>query len=206
MSARPASSKAWKTRQQNDPYVKRAHSEGYRARAAFKLQELDEKDGLFAGVSRVVDLGAAPGSWSQIAVERMNGRGQVIALDILPMEPIDGVEFLLGDFREDEVLERLEQALQGEPVDLVLSDMAPNLSGIGPSDQARSVHLAELALAFARDWMKPSGCLVIKVFQGAGFDDLLRDLRQTFRTVKVRKPAASRSASREVYLVARGRR
>jgi len=200
------SSKAWRNRQENDPYVKRARADGYRARAAYKLQELDEKDGLFARVTRVVDLGAAPGSWSQIAVERMNGAGLVIALDILPMEPIDGVEFLLGDFREDEVLERLEQALQGEPVDLVLSDMAPNLSGIGPSDQARSVHLAELALAFARDWMKPSGCLVIKVFQGAGFDDLLRDLRQAFRTVKVRKPAASRSASREVYLVARGLR
>lgn len=206
MSARPASSKAWKARQQNDPYVKRAQSEGYRARAAFKLQELDEKDGLFAGVGRVVDLGAAPGSWSQIAVERMNGTGQVIALDILPMEPIDGVEFLLGDFREDEVLERLESALQGDKVDLVLSDMAPNLSGIGPSDQARSVHLAELAMAFAQDWMTAPGCLVMKVFQGAGFDELLRELRQSFRTVKVRKPAASRSASREVYLVARGLR
>jgi 23S rRNA (uridine2552-2'-O)-methyltransferase len=206
MNTRPTSSKSWKTRQQNDPYVKRARTEGYRARAAYKLLELDERDGLFADVQSVVDLGAAPGSWSQVAAVRLGGSGRVIALDILPLEPIDGVDFILGDFRDEEVLERLEQALDGDKVDLVLSDMAPNLSGIGPSDQARSVHLAELALAFAQDWMTPSGALVVKVFQGAGFDELLTGLRQAFRVVKVRKPSASRAASREVYLVARDRR
>ena len=203
MIQRPRSSKAWKTRQENDPYVQRARAEGYRARAAYKLLELDEKDRLFAGVQRVVDLGAAPGSWSQIASQRLAGRSQVIALDLLPMEPIEGVTFIQGDFREDAVLEHLEQALEGRKVDLVLSDMAPNLSGIGPADQARSVHLAELALAFARDWIDRSGTLVVKVFQGAGFDDLLTELRQAFTTVKARKPAASRPVSREVYLVAR---
>lgn len=200
------SSKAWRNRQENDPYVKRARADGYRARAAYKLLELDEKDGLFSGARRVVDLGAAPGSWSQIAAQRMEDSGRVIALDILPMEAIQGVEIILGDFREEYVLECLEQALGGEKVDLVLSDMAPNLSGIGPADQARSIHLAELALAFSRDWMVSSGTLVVKVFQGSGFDELLTELRQAFTTVKVRKPSASRAASREVYLVARGLR
>ncbi len=195
------SSKAWKTRQKNDPYVRRAREEGYRARAAYKLLELDEKDHLFKGVRRVVDLGSAPGSWSQVAQRRLGEAGTVIALDILPMDPIAGVEFIEGDFREDEALARLEDVLGGGKVDLVLSDMAPNLSGIGPADQARSIHLAELALAFAQVWLDISGTLVVKVFQGAGFDDLLTAFRQSFRTVKVRKPAASRSESREVYLV-----
>jgi len=195
------SSKAWKTRQQNDPYVKRAREEGYRARAAYKLMELDEKDQLFKGVQRVVDLGAAPGSWSQIARKRLGQSGTVIALDLLPMEPIAGVVFIEGDFREDDVLAQLESALGGEKVDLVLSDMAPNLSGIGPSDQARSIHLAELALEFAEDWLDISGTLVVKVFQGAGFDELLTAFRRSFQQVKARKPAASRSESREVYLV-----
>lgn len=195
------SSKAWKTRQKNDPYVKRAREEGYRARAAYKLMELDEKDHLFKGVQRVVDLGAAPGSWSQIARKRLGQSGTVIALDLLPMEPIAGVVFIEGDFREDDVLAQLESELGGEKVDLVLSDMAPNLSGIGPSDQARSIHLAELALAFAEDWLDISGTLVVKVFQGAGFDELLTAFRRSFQAVKARKPAASRSESREVYLV-----
>ncbi|MFU8831898.1 MAG: RlmE family RNA methyltransferase [Wenzhouxiangella sp.] len=195
------SSKAWKTRQKNDPYVRRAREEGYRARAVYKLLELDEKDHLFKGVRRVVDLGSAPGSWSQVAQRRLGEAGTVIALDILPMDPVAGVEFIEGDFREDEVLARLEGVLDGSKVDLVLSDMAPNLSGIGPADQARSIHLAELALAFAQAWLDISGTLVVKVFQGAGFDDLLTAFRQSFRTVKVRKPAASRSESREVYLV-----
>jgi 23S rRNA (uridine2552-2'-O)-methyltransferase len=197
-------SRAWKNRQQNDPYVKRARDEGYRARAAYKLIELDEKDHLFKNARRVVDLGAAPGSWCQVARARLGDAGTVIALDILPMEPIAGVTFIEGDFREEEVLGQLEDALGGEKVDLVLSDMAPNLSGIGPSDQARSVYLAELALAFATDWLDISGTLVVKVFQGAGFDELLTEFRQSFRTVKVRKPQASRSESREVYLVGTG--
>ncbi len=198
------SSKAWKSRQQNDPYVKRAREQGYRARAAYKLLELDEKDHLFKGVKRVVDLGAAPGSWSQVARKRLGPSGTVISLDLLPMEPIDGVVFLQGDFRDDEVLAQLESALDGQKLDLVLSDMAPNLSGVGPSDQARSIHLAELALAFAEDWLDISGALVVKVFQGAGFDELLTAFRRSFRTVKARKPAASRSQSREIYLVGNG--
>ncbi|AKS42112.1 RlmE family RNA methyltransferase [Wenzhouxiangella marina] len=199
-------SKAWKKRQNSDPYVKRARDEGYRARAAFKLMELDDKDHFFRGARRVVDLGSAPGSWCQVARERMGPDAQLIALDLLAMDPIPGVDFIQGDFREDEILARLEALVDGQPVDLVLSDMAPNLSGIGPSDQARSIHLAELALAFANDWLKPQGTLVIKVFQGAGFDELLTDFRRSFKTVKVRKPAASRSESREVYLVGTGRR
>lgn len=198
-------SKAWKTRQQNDPYVRKARAHGYRARAAYKLLELAERDDLFEGVRRVVDLGAAPGSWSQVARERLAAQGQVVALDVLDMPPLDGVTFIQGDFREDQALAELEQALQGSPVDLVLSDMAPNLSGIGPSDQARSIHLAELALAFARDWLDSSGRCVVKVFQGAGFDELLAEFRRDFRSVKVRKPSASRPESREVYLVGIGR-
>ncbi len=199
-------SRAWKNRQQKDPFVQQARTDGYRARAAYKLRELADRDRLFDGVQRVVDLGAAPGSWSQVAREAVGGHGRVIALDVLEMAPVEGVTFLQGDFREDEVLAALEEALGGERVDLVLSDMAPNLSGIGPSDQARSVHLAELALAFARDWLDRSGRCVVKVFQGAGFDDLLAEFRQTFRTVKVRKPEASRAGSREVYLVGIGLR
>jgi len=195
------SSKAWKTRQKNDPYVRRAREEGYRARAAYKLLELDEKDHFFKGVKRVVDLGSAPGSWSQVAQRRLGEAATVIALDILPMDPIPGVAFIEGDFREDEVLAQLESVLGDRKVDLVLSDMAPNLSGIGPADQARSIHLAELALAFALEWLDISGTLVVKVFQGAGFDKLLTAFRQSFGVVKVRKPSASRSESREVYLV-----
>jgi len=199
----PAMSSNWKKRQESDPYVKRAREQGYRARAAFKLMELDEKDKLFRPGQRVVDLGAAPGSWSQVARERIGGSGVVIALDILPMDPLEGVTVIEGDFREDEPLAQLEAALEGSRVDLVLSDMAPNISGIGPSDQARSIYLAELALAFATDWLDISGALVVKVFQGEGFDALLGQMREAFQAVKVRKPRASRAESREVYLVAR---
>lgn len=197
---------SWKNRQKSDPYVKRARAAGYRGRAAFKLIELDEKDGLLRTGQRVVDLGAAPGSWSQVAVEKVGGSGRVFALDVLDTEPIEGVTFIQGDFRDDEPLEALEAELAGQTVDLVLSDMAPNISGIGPADQARSMHLAELAVAFAGDWLDISGTLVVKVFQGEGFDALLSQLRQTYATVKVRKPSASRPESREVYLVARGRK
>lgn len=196
--------KAWKNRQQNDPYVRRARDEGYRARAAYKLLEIDAKDGLLHGARRVVDLGAAPGSWSQVARRVLPDAASVIALDVLPMAPLAGVTFLQGDFREDAVLAELEARLEGRKVDLVLSDMAPNLSGIGPADQARSIDLAELALAFARDWLDSSGRCVVKVFQGAGFDGLLTEFRRSFRSVKVRKPAASRPESREVYLVGSG--
>lgn len=195
--------KAWINRQQNDPYVRRAREDGYRARAAYKLLELNDKDRLFSDSQTVVDLGAAPGSWCQVAQRLLREKGRVIALDILPMDELPGVSFIEGDFREEEVLVRLENEMQGQKADLVLSDMAPNLSGIAVSDQARSVDLAELALAFARDWLTPSGACVVKVFQGAGFEALLRDFRLAFRTVKVRKPQASRSESREVYLVGR---
>lgn len=195
------SSRAWKTRQHNDPYVRRAREDGFRARAAYKLLELAEKDGLFDRVGVVVDLGAAPGSWSQVARRALPDEALVVALDILPMEPLPGVVFIQGDFREDAALAELEAVLDQRPVDLVLSDMAPNLSGIGPADQARSIHLAELALEFAREWLAPKGICVVKVFQGEGFDGLLTRFRQSFTHVKVRKPAASRSESREVYLV-----
>ncbi len=198
------SSKRWKSRQQSDPFVRRAREEGYRARAAYKLLELDQRDRLFRPGQVVVDLGAAPGSWSQVARHRVGDHGRVIALDILPMDAIPGVIFIQGDFREQEPLSELEAVLEGRRVDLVLSDMAPNLSGIAVSDQARAMHLAELALDFARDWLETSGTMVVKVFQGEGFDSLLTELRQSFQTVRVRKPKASRSESRETYLVASG--
>lgn len=192
----------WKKRQKADPYVKRAQREGYRARSAFKLIELDEKDRFFRPGQRVVDLGAAPGGWCQVALERVGPHGMVTGLDILPMEPIEGVTFIQGDFREDESLAALEEAVAGQRVDLVLSDMAPNMSGISPSDQARSVYLAELAAAFARDWLDSQGVFVVKVFQGQGFDTYLAELRNSYVQVRIRKPAASRAESREVYLVA----
>jgi 23S rRNA (uridine2552-2'-O)-methyltransferase len=195
----------WKKRQQSDPYVKRAREAGYRARAAFKLLELDDKDRLFRPGQFVVDLGAAPGSWCQVALEKVGPTGRVLALDILPMEPVDGVVFIEGDFRDDEPLEALEAAMDGRKADLVLSDMAPNISGIAPADQARSMHLAELAEAFARDWLAEDGCFVVKLFQGEGFDGFLARLRKNYRSVKVRKPRASRAESREVYLVASAR-
>ena len=192
----------WKKRQQSDPYVKRAREAGYRARAAFKLLELDEKDRLFRPGQFVVDLGAAPGSWCQVALEKVGPKGRVVALDILPMDPIDGVVFIEGDFREDEPLAALETAMDGRRADLVLSDMAPNISGIGPADQARSMHLAELAAAFADDWLGDAGSFVVKVFQGEGFDAFLAELKQKYAAVRIRKPRASRAESREVYIVA----
>ena len=201
----PMSSRRWLSRQANDPYVKQARSLGYRARAAFKLLELDERERLFRPGQRVVDLGAAPGSWSQVAQERIGAQGRVVALDILPMDPLPGVEFIQGDFRQAEVLQQLE-SLVGARVDLVLSDMAPNISGIAAADQARSMDLAELALQFAVEWLEPDGRFVVKLFQGEGFDAYVREARRTFKAVRVRKPAASRKESREVYLVADSRR
>ncbi|MFO7763901.1 MAG: RlmE family RNA methyltransferase [Wenzhouxiangellaceae bacterium] len=198
------SSNRWLSRQAADPYVKQARSRGYRARAAFKLLELDERDRFLRSGQKVVDLGSAPGSWAQVAVERVGPNGRVVALDILPMDPLDGVEFVQGDFREPGPLEQLE-ALVGEKVDLVLSDMAPNISGIAASDQARSMDLAELALEFARDWLNPGGVFVVKLFQGEGFDAFVREARETFKHVRLRKPAASRKQSREIYLVADSR-
>lgn len=201
----PMSSNRWLSRQAADPYVRKARNDGYRARAAYKLIELDQRDRFLRPGQRVVDLGAAPGSWSQVAIERVGSNGRVIATDILPMDPIPGVDFLQGDFREADVLEQLEQRV-GKRVDLVLSDMAPNISGIAASDQARSMDLAELALEFARSWLEPNGIFVVKLFQGEGFDEFIRQARDTFGSVKTRKPGASRRESREMYLVGASRK
>lgn len=185
----------------SDEFVKRAQREGYRARAAYKLMEIDDKDHLFKPGMVVVDLGSAPGSWSQVATQRLAGKGHVIALDILEMQPLPGVQFLQGDFREENVLAQLENMLDDRQVDLVISDMAPNISGISLVDQARVAHLAELALDFARDWLKPGGHLLVKVFAGSGFDEILQAMRQSFQQVVTRKPKASRDRSSEIFLL-----
>lgn len=188
----------------NDEYVKRAQKEGYRSRASFKLLELQEKDRLIKPGQVIVDLGAAPGGWSQIAAKTVGRKGMVLALDILEMDSIAGVEFIQGDFREQEVMDRLLEKLDGRPVDLVISDMAPNVSGMSAVDQPRSMYLVELALDFARQVLKPGGALVTKVFQGEGFDEYIRDARSSFTRVVTRKPKSSRPKSREVYMVATG--
>ncbi|MBU0752128.1 MAG: RlmE family RNA methyltransferase [Gammaproteobacteria bacterium] len=190
----------------HDPWVQRAQAEGWRARAVFKLMEIDEKARLLKPGMTVVDLGAAPGSWCQYAVRRIQPGGRLIALDLLEMDGVAGVEFIQGDFREDEVLARLEQTLAGRPIDLVLSDMAPNMTGIAVSDQARVMYLTELALEFARANLKPGGDMLVKVFQGTGFMQLRDAAMQLFETVQVKKPAASRDRSAETYLLGRGKR
>lgn len=190
----------------NDHYVQEAKRLGYRARAAFKLIEIDARDRLLRSGQIVVDLGAAPGSWSQVAAAKLRGNGTVIAVDLLAMDGIAGVDFIQGDFSEDEALAALEAALRGRKVDLVLSDMAPNMSGVGAVDQARGMLLAELALEFAGQWLKPDGALLVKVFQGEGFDAFRRRLIDAFRTVGVRKPKASRDRSSEVYLLGTGKK
>jgi 23S rRNA (uridine2552-2'-O)-methyltransferase len=202
--SRSKTSKAWMREHINDPYVQKAKAEGYRSRAAYKLLELDKKDRLLAPGRLVVDLGAAPGSWSQVAVAKLGARGRVVAVDILPMEPLPGVHFVQGDFREQEVLDALLLALGGRKADLVISDLAPNISGIAVSDQARAMHLAELALEFSRQCLKPGGSLVVKVFQGAGFTEFLGAMRKAFATVGSRKPEASRGRSSEMYLLGKG--
>jgi 23S rRNA (uridine2552-2'-O)-methyltransferase len=202
--ARSKSSRRWLDRQFSDPYVKRAQQEGYRSRAAYKLLEIQDKDRVLRPGMRVVDLGAAPGSWSQIAARLVGARGQVFALDLLEMEPLPGVQVLTGDFRESEVLAALRARLGETPVDLVLSDMAPNISGTSAVDQPRVVYLVELALELAHETLKPGGGLVVKTFQGEGFDQILRALRAGFAVVASRKPKASRPESRELYLVAKG--
>jgi 23S rRNA (uridine2552-2'-O)-methyltransferase len=203
---RSASSKRWLHEHRSDAYVKQARHEGYRSRAVYKLEELDARDRLLRPGISVVDLGAAPGGWCQYIRKRLGDKATVVALDILPMDPIPGVTFIHGDFREPEVLAQLEAAVGAPKVDLVLSDMAPNISGIDSADQAGTVHLAELALDFARNRLKPGGTLVTKLFQGEGFDDFVKSLRQSFDKVALRKPKASRPRSREIYLVARGHR
>jgi 23S rRNA (uridine2552-2'-O)-methyltransferase len=200
------SSKAWMHEHVNDEFVKRAQKEGYRARAAYKLIEIDDKDKLIKPGMTIVDLGATPGSWSQVATQRLKGQGRMIALDLLEMEPIKGVEFIQGDFREDAVLRQLENSLQGKQVDLVIADMAPNMSGITIVDQAGAAYLTELALEFSRDWLKPSGNFLVKVFVGAGFDEILASMRGLFDKVVTRKPKASRGRSNEVYLLGLGKK
>ena len=188
----------------DDPYVQRAKAEGYRSRAAYKLLELDKKDRLLLPGQLVVELGAAPGSWSQVVVAKLGTKGRVVAVDLLPMEPLAGVHFVQGDFREQEVLDALLLALGGRKADLVISDLAPNISGIGVSDQARSMYLCELALEFARQCLAPGGSLLIKVFQGAGFTEFLAAMRKAFAKVGSRKPEASRGRSSEMYLLGKG--
>lgn len=202
--ARSKSSKRWLAEHFDDVYVKKAQKEGWRSRSAFKLQELQDKYQLIRPGMTVVDLGCAPGGWSQLAVSLVGAKGKVIGLDILPMEPLPGVTFIQGDFTEDEPLAQLESALDGSHIDLVLSDMAPNMSGMAATDQARSMYLVELALEFARQHLKPNGAFVVKIFQGEGFDEFVRETRSGFDKVLVRKPDASRPRSREVYLVATG--
>jgi 23S rRNA (uridine2552-2'-O)-methyltransferase len=214
MATRSKSSQRWLKEHFSDPFVKKAQAEGMRSRAAYKLEELVARDRLLRPGMVVVDLGAAPGGWSQWVrqeLDRMeatqSGRvpGRVVALDILEMPPLAGVEFLHGDFREDEVLSALETTLGGQPVDLVLSDMAPNKSGVGAVDQPRAMHLAELAMDFADRHLKPGGAFLIKLFQGTGFDDYVRELRRRYARVAIRKPSASRKRSPEVYALAQGK-
>lgn len=204
--ARSKSSNRWLQEHFDDTYVKRAQAEGLRSRAVFKLTELDEKYGLLAPGMVVVDLGAAPGGWSEVAAPRVGKGGRVIALDVLPMEPLPGVEFIEGDFTESEPLEALETALGGRKADLVLSDMAPNMSGVAVTDQAKAMYLAELTFEFAAEHLKPGGDLLVKLFQGEGFDAFVQRCRKAYQSVVVRKPDASRPRSREVYLLARHRR
>ncbi len=198
------SSRRWLDRHFKDEYVKRAKKAGYRSRAAFKLLELQDRDRMLRQGMRVIDLGAAPGGWSQIAAGLVGSGGTVIALDLLPMDPLPGVLFLQGDFREDETLSALLEQLGGEPADLILSDMAPNVSGMMAVDQPRVMYLCELALDLARQVLKPDGGLVVKIFQGEGFDAYLKELRGSFTRVVSRKPKSSRAGSREIYLVANG--
>jgi 23S rRNA (uridine2552-2'-O)-methyltransferase len=203
---RSRTSRAWLRSHVTDPYVRLARKEGFRSRAAYKLRQIAERDRLFCSGMTVVDLGAAPGGWSQVAAEAVGPRGRVIALDTLDMSPIAGVTFIRGNLEDEKTLGRLEEALAGRRVDLVLSDMAPHISGVAPADQARAVRLAELALDFALNHLKPQGNLLVKMFQGAGFDEFLRAMRGCFAQVLVRKPPASRGRSSEVYLLGKGLR
>lgn len=201
---RTKSSQRWLTRNARDKYVKRARQEGARSRAIFKLEEIDRRDHLLRPGMMVVDLGAAPGGWSQYVKSRVGDSGRVLALDILPMQPIVGVEFIEGDFTEQPVLDLLMQRIEGKPVDLVISDMAPNMTGVASVDQARSMNLAELALEFSDKSLKPGGSLLVKTFQGAGFNEFHSQLRRRFEKLVSRKPPASRTESKEIYLLGRG--
>lgn len=201
MAKKKSSSKAWLKEHRDDPYVQQAQREGYRSRACYKLMEIQERDRLFRPGMTVLDLGSAPGGWSQVAVEQVGHNGWVIASDILPMDNLAGVEFIEGDFTEDEVFERILAAIDGKAVDVVVSDMAPNMSGMSAVDQPRSMYLVELALDMARRVLTPGGSFVAKVFHGEGFEELFSDTRASFGKVLTRKPKSSRPRSREVYIV-----
>ncbi|HMW18009.1 MAG TPA: RlmE family RNA methyltransferase [Accumulibacter sp.] len=200
---RTRTSNAWLREHVTDCYVRRAKAEGYRSRAAYKLLAIDAKDHLIHPGDRIVDLGASPGGWCQVVARKLAGRGQIVAVDLLDMAPLAGVTFLQGDFREDQVLTQLQALLAGEKLALVLSDMSPNISGVALSDQARVMHLAELALDFADNWLKPDGALLVKVFQGHSYEQFVARMRQIFQQVAPRKPDASRDRSPEIYLLGR---
>ncbi|TWI08266.1 23S rRNA (uridine(2552)-2'-O)-methyltransferase RlmE [Aerolutibacter ruishenii] len=206
MATRSKSSQRWLQEHVSDPFVKKAKKEGARSRAIYKLEELVDRDRLLKPGMTVVDLGSAPGSWSQLVQARLAGSGRVIAIDILPMAPMAGVEFLQGDFRDDEVLAQLETMVGDKPVDLVLSDMAPNKSGMDAVDMPRALYLSELAMDFADRHLRTGGAFLIKLFQGVGFDDYVRELRKRYDKVVIRKPEASRKRSPEVYALAQGKR
>lgn len=202
--ARSKSSQRWLQEHHSDAFVRLARVQNYRSRAVFKLKEIDERDQLFRPGASVLDLGAAPGGWSQYALEKVGRQGKVIALDVLEIDPLPGVEIIQGDFREHAVLDRLSQSLVGRKVDVILSDMAPNQSGRVEIDQPKSIFLAELALEMTRHSLAADGTFLVKLFQGAGFDPYYRDVRQVFSKVVIRKPKASRARSREVFLLAKG--
>jgi 23S rRNA (uridine2552-2'-O)-methyltransferase len=204
--ARSKSSSAWLKRHVSDPYVRKATERGYRARSAYKLLEIVERDGLARPGDCVVDLGAAPGSWSQVLAERVGNSGRVIAVDLLQVAAMPRVTVIQGDFREESVLKRVENALEGRNIDLVVSDMAPNLTGVRATDQARSIDLCELALEFAKSHLNSRGALLVKAFQGAGYPEFLAAMRKVFVTVASRKPGASRGESKEMYLLGKGLR
>ena len=206
MSGPRRSGRGWRDRQERDPYVRRARRDGWRSRAVYKLEQIDRKERLLRPGMTVVDLGAAPGSWSQYASQRLGGRGRIVAVDVLPIDSLPGVDFIQGDFTEDDTLARIRDAVGPNGADLVISDMAPNISGLKAVDQPRSMYLAELALALCRELLRRDGDFVCKLFQGAGTDEFIREARGSFTRVKVAKPKASRAGSREVYLVARNYR
>jgi 23S rRNA (uridine2552-2'-O)-methyltransferase len=202
--SRSKSSGNWLQQHVNDPYVKQAQKDGYRSRASYKLIQLNEKDKLIRPGMLIVDLGSTPGGWSQVAANLVGAKGKVIATDILPMEPLKNVDFILGDFTEQAVVDQIRARLENRKPDLIICDIAPNISGIDVADQASSMYLVELALDMARQVLKPKGDFVAKVFQGAGSEAYLKELRRSFEKLLIRKPAASRPRSREVYVVAKG--
>lgn len=202
--ARSKTSAKWLQEHVNDPYVKQAQVDGYRSRASYKLIEINKKDKLIKPGMLAIDLGSAPGGWSQIMAPWVGAKGKVIASDILPMDTLNDVDFIQGDFTEDDVFEQIMAVVDGRPVDVVVSDMAPNLSGVNAADQYSSMYLVELALDMARKVLKPGGSFCAKVFQGVGYEEYLKDVRESFDKVLIRKPAASRPRSREVYLVGKG--